>query len=74
MAEVKLEECCLENKQSTPASSSSISEGSGSAILKSPGTCSPAPTSPAHRYYQLKSPLSSVIAVLYCLLKNWDQI
>ncbi|KAG7964793.1 hypothetical protein I3843_09G188800 [Carya illinoinensis] len=49
MAEVKLEECCLENKQSTAASSSSVSEGSGSATLKSPGTCSPAPTSPSNR-------------------------
>ncbi|KAL6277911.1 hypothetical protein ACE6H2_021512 [Prunus campanulata] len=49
MEEVKLEECCLENKQSTAASSSSVSEGSGSAILKSPGVCSPASTSPTHR-------------------------
>ncbi|KAB1224109.1 Myb-related protein 3R-1 [Morella rubra] len=49
MGEVKLEECCLENKQSTAASSSSVSDGSGSAILKSPGTCSPAPTSPSNR-------------------------
>ncbi|KAL5549951.1 hypothetical protein UlMin_000127 [Ulmus minor] len=38
----KLEECCFENKQSTAASSSSVSEGSGSALLKSPGICSPA--------------------------------
>ena len=51
MAGLKLEECCLENKQSTAASSSTSSEGSGSAIVKSPGACSPAPTSPAHRYY-----------------------
>lgn len=49
MAEMKLEERCLENKQSTAASSSSVSEGSGSANLKSPGTCSPAPTSPSPR-------------------------
>lgn len=49
MAGLKLEECCLENKQSTAASSSTSSEGSGSAIVKSPGVCSPAPTSPAHR-------------------------
>ncbi|PQQ09993.1 transcription factor MYB3R-3 [Prunus yedoensis var. nudiflora] len=49
MEEVKLEECCLENKQSTAASSSSLSEGSGSAILKSPGVCSPASTSPTPR-------------------------
>lgn len=53
MEEVKLEECCLENKQSTAASSSSVSEGSGSAILKSPGVCSPASTSPTHRYSPL---------------------
>ncbi|KAJ7950322.1 MYB family protein [Quillaja saponaria] len=50
MAEVRSEECCLENKQSTAASSSSVSEGSGSAILKSPGIYSPASSSPLHRY------------------------
>ncbi|KAF7825668.1 Transcription factor MYB3R-3 [Senna tora] len=51
MAEVKSEECCLENKQSTAASNSSVSEGSASAsaIHKSPGRCSPASTSPSHR-------------------------
>ncbi|TKY66029.1 Myb-related protein 3R-1 [Spatholobus suberectus] len=50
MAEVvKSEECCQENKQSTAASCSSVSEGSGSAIHKSPGMCSPASTSPSHR-------------------------
>ncbi|PON76123.1 GAMYB transcription factor [Trema orientale] len=49
MAEVKLEECCLENKQSMAASSSSVSEGSGSVFFKSPGVCSPASTSPTHR-------------------------
>ncbi|KAI4354490.1 hypothetical protein L6164_003345 [Bauhinia variegata] len=48
MAEGKSEECCLENKQSTAASSSSVSEGSGS-IHKSPGIGSPASTSPSHR-------------------------
>ncbi|XP_061362533.1 pollen receptor-like kinase 5 [Gastrolobium bilobum] len=37
MAEVKSEECCMENKQSTTVSCSSVSEGSGSAIHKSPG-------------------------------------
>ncbi|XP_030480152.1 transcription factor MYB3R-3 isoform X1 [Cannabis sativa] len=47
MADVKLEECCLENKQSTAASSSSVSEGSGSVIRKSPGVCSPASNSPS---------------------------
>lgn len=55
MGGVKLEECCLENKQSTAASSSSVSEGSGSVFLKSPGISSPASMSPTHRYYQLKS-------------------
>nr|URY18753.1 MYB protein [Zanthoxylum bungeanum] len=49
MDELKLEECCLENKQLTAASSSSSSEGCGSAILKSPGVSSPATTSPTHR-------------------------
>ncbi|KAH7553695.1 hypothetical protein ACOSQ2_029780 [Xanthoceras sorbifolium] len=49
MTELKIEECCLENKQLTAASSSSLSEGSGSAILKSPGVSSPATTSPTHR-------------------------
>ncbi|XP_038905803.1 transcription factor MYB3R-3-like [Benincasa hispida] len=49
MEEVKQEECCLENKQSTAATSSSVSEGSGSATAKSPGMCSPASTSPSHR-------------------------
>ncbi|KAK7293056.1 hypothetical protein RJT34_15917 [Clitoria ternatea] len=49
MAELKSEECCQENKQSTAASCSSVSEGSDSAIHKSPGICSPASTSPSHR-------------------------
>ncbi|CAK7333873.1 unnamed protein product [Dovyalis caffra] len=50
MDEVKIEERCLENKQLTPASSSSQSEeGSGSAILRSPGVSSPATASPTHR-------------------------
>lgn len=49
MGGVKLEECCLENKQSTAASSSSVSEGSGSVFLKSPGISSPASMSPTHR-------------------------
>ena len=47
MAEVKSEEYCLENKQSTVASCSSVSEGSGSVVHKSPGICSP--PSPSHR-------------------------
>ncbi|KAM1333786.1 hypothetical protein EV1_009712 [Malus domestica] len=49
MAGAKLEECCLENKQSMATSSSSVSEGSGSAIIKSPGACSPASASPTQR-------------------------
>ncbi|XP_054782204.1 transcription factor MYB3R-3-like [Prosopis cineraria] len=49
MAEVKSEECCLENKQTIAAPSSSISESSGSALPKSPGICSPTSTSPSHR-------------------------
>ncbi|KAF2303147.1 hypothetical protein GH714_014149 [Hevea brasiliensis] len=49
MGEVKLEECCLENKQLAAASCSSISEGSVSTILKSPGVPSPATASPIHR-------------------------
>lgn len=47
--DLKLEECCLENKQSTAASSSSLSEGSASASLKSSGVSSPVATSPSHR-------------------------
>ncbi|XVE76366.1 hypothetical protein DITRI_Ditri12bG0166700 [Diplodiscus trichospermus] len=49
MAELKIEDCCLENKQLTTASSSSVSEGGGSAVVKSPGISSPTPTSPNHR-------------------------
>lgn len=47
--EVKAEECCLENKQSAAASSSSVSEGSGSVSVKSSGVSSPAAASPSHR-------------------------
>lgn len=51
MADMKLEEeCCVENKQLVTASSSSLSEGSGSVTVKSPGISSPATTSPSHRY------------------------
>ncbi|XP_030475601.1 transcription factor MYB3R-3 [Syzygium oleosum] len=50
MAELKIEDCCLENKQLTAASNSSLSEGSASAAtLKSPAVSSPATTSPSHR-------------------------
>ncbi|KAL1126382.1 hypothetical protein V6Z11_A13G107500 [Gossypium hirsutum] len=50
MAELRLEERCLYKKQLTTASSSSVSEGGGNAVVKSPGVSSPAPTSPNHRY------------------------
>lgn len=50
MGKIELEECCLENKQSAPASSSSISEGSSGIVLpKSPRASSPTATSPPHR-------------------------
>ncbi|CAN0926610.1 Transcription factor MYB3R-3 [Linum grandiflorum] len=50
MDEGKVEGCCLENKQHTAASSSSVSEGCGSAVLKSPGVSSPTTASPIHRF------------------------
>ncbi|XP_009607347.1 transcription factor MYB3R-3-like isoform X2 [Nicotiana tomentosiformis] len=49
MDELKIEDCCTENKQSTAASASSVSENSGSVTVKSLEVCSPTPTSPAHR-------------------------
>uniref|UniRef100_A0A7N0U514 Uncharacterized protein n=1 Tax=Kalanchoe fedtschenkoi TaxID=63787 RepID=A0A7N0U514_KALFE len=49
MGELKIEEICLENKQSLAASSSSFSEGSGSITIRSPGVSSPATTSPSQR-------------------------
>ncbi|XP_059305589.1 transcription factor MYB3R-5 [Lycium ferocissimum] len=49
MDELKVEECCTENKQSAVASSSSVSENSGSVTLRSPAVSSPTPTSPIHR-------------------------
>ncbi|KAL4571722.1 hypothetical protein LXL04_018487 [Taraxacum kok-saghyz] len=50
MGKMELEECCLENKQSAAASSSSISEGSSGIVLpKSPRPSSPTATSPPHR-------------------------
>ncbi|KAG5553922.1 hypothetical protein RHGRI_011703 [Rhododendron griersonianum] len=49
MAEVRIQEICLENKQSEATPSSSVSEGSGSPILKSPGISSPTTSSTAHR-------------------------
>lgn len=50
MEEVKLDDCCLENKESAVASSSSVSENSSSTVLKSPGVTSPRSVSPANRY------------------------
>ncbi|KAL4354493.1 hypothetical protein GQ457_06G007440 [Hibiscus cannabinus] len=49
MAELKTEECTLENKQLTTGSSSSVFEDDASAVVKSPGISSPAPASPNHR-------------------------
>ncbi|XP_007027022.2 PREDICTED: myb-related protein 3R-1 isoform X2 [Theobroma cacao] len=49
MAELTMEERCIENKQLTTASSSSVSEGGGGVVVKSPGISSPAPSSPNHR-------------------------
>ncbi|KAG9454676.1 hypothetical protein H6P81_007580 [Aristolochia fimbriata] len=49
MSAVKIEQSCVENRQSAAASSSSVSEGSSSIALKSPGPSSPATNSPSHR-------------------------
>ncbi|CAA3011210.1 transcription factor MYB3R-3-like isoform X1, partial [Olea europaea subsp. europaea] len=49
MAEVKPEDVCPDNKQSTTVTRSSVSENSGSAALKSPGISSPTSISPSHR-------------------------
>lgn len=52
--EVKVEDQCVENKQSTPASCSSVSEGSAGSSHKSPTIASPPATvSPTHRYLGL---------------------
>lgn len=50
MDELKVEETCLENKQPPAASSSSLSQGSGSGVPKSPGVSSLATNSPSYRY------------------------
>ncbi|ESQ49136.1 hypothetical protein EUTSA_v10020579mg [Eutrema salsugineum] len=47
--EVKMEDECIENKQSTAASCSSVSEGSASSFLKSPAVASPVAASPTNR-------------------------
>ncbi|KAJ8537786.1 hypothetical protein K7X08_014326 [Anisodus acutangulus] len=49
MDELKVEDCCTENKQSAVASSSSVSENSGSVTLRSSAVSSPTPTLPTHR-------------------------
>ncbi|XP_068668527.1 transcription factor MYB3R-3-like [Aristolochia californica] len=49
MSAVKIEQSCVENRQSAAASSSSFSEGSSSIALKYPGASSPATNSPSHR-------------------------
>ncbi|KAL4341202.1 hypothetical protein GQ457_08G012610 [Hibiscus cannabinus] len=49
MAELRIEESFLQNKQLTTASSSPMSEGGGNAVVKSSGVSSPSPTSPSHR-------------------------
>ncbi|KAL5716696.1 Transcription factor myb3r-5 [Ranunculus cassubicifolius] len=49
MTEYKIEELCLENKQSEEPSSSSFSEESYSFAVKSPGVTSPITTSPSHK-------------------------
>ncbi|CAH2054386.1 unnamed protein product [Thlaspi arvense] len=46
---VKMEDECIENKQSTAASCSSLSDGSANSFLKSPVVASPATASPTHR-------------------------
>ena len=51
--EVKIEDQCVENKQSTPASCSSVSEGSAGSSHKLPTIASPATVSPTHRYLGL---------------------
>lgn len=54
--DLKVEECCLENKQSAAASTSSlVSEGSASVSIKSSGVSSPAATSPYQRYSMFNS-------------------
>lgn len=47
--EVKIEDQCVENKQSTPASCSSISEGSAGSSYKSPTIASPPSASSTQR-------------------------
>ncbi|XP_010553046.1 PREDICTED: transcription factor RAX1-like isoform X2 [Tarenaya hassleriana] len=47
--EVRIEDQCMENKQLTAASSSSMSEGSGNSLLKTPGAASPATAFHTHR-------------------------
>ncbi|KAF3614994.1 hypothetical protein FXO38_35363 [Capsicum annuum] len=46
---LRVENCCTENKQSTAASASSVSENSGGVTVKSSEVSSPTPASPVHR-------------------------
>ncbi|KAM3287818.1 transcription factor MYB3R-3 [Capsicum chacoense] len=46
---LRVEDCCTENKQSTAASASSVSENSGGVTVKSSEVSSPTPASPVHR-------------------------
>lgn len=64
MGELEIEECCLENKQSTAASSSSLSEGTGSANFKSPGVSSPATASPTNKLLSFVTFFSFELAVI----------
>ncbi|OVA05847.1 hypothetical protein BVC80_4379g1 [Macleaya cordata] len=58
MDEVKIEQFCFENKQSAATSSSSVSEGSCSVALKSPGICSPTTTaSPPQSHRRTTGPI-----------------
>ncbi|KAK4767301.1 hypothetical protein SAY86_015051 [Trapa natans] len=49
MGELKIEETCLENKQPPAVSSSSLSQGSGCSIPRSPGVSNLAINSPSYR-------------------------
>ena len=59
----KMEDECIESKQSTAVSPSSVSEGSSSSFLKSPGAVpSLATVSPTHRFF-LFTFLHSIVCV-----------
>lgn len=56
----KMEDECIESKQSTAVSPSSVSEGSSSSFLKSPGAVPTATVSPTHRFFLFTFLLSIV--------------